>query len=183
MNGIDCSQCGAHVTVRGLSSCPICRAPMKPLPGRSAEMPKGNAPPYTAHVRPKAAPYKTPGTTALSAKDWLAIVCIPAIVILVGLIIYRVIVPSDSQRYDPAVSDALHMCQRAIASVAEYGGADTPPYTQNYGKQDDFYFAWPKGSFEFTNGFGAKIKMSASCNGKVSAGEITSLTVNGKDFR
>jgi hypothetical protein len=118
----------------------------------------------------------------LSAKDWLAIIALSALVILIGLIVYRVAVPSESQLHDRAVSAALYKCQRAIQSIAQYGGADMPPYTRNYGKGDEFYFAWPRGSFEFANAFGAREKMSASCNGILSTGEIKNLTVNGKDF-
>lgn len=183
MSGTDCEKCGAHVTVKGLNWCPLCRAPMKPLPGRVNE-PRGNGQPApAAHAKPSPPVFRAPVRYKFSGRDWFALVCVSAIVILLVMIVYRVIVPSDSKRHDDAVREALHLCQSAITSVAEFGAAETPPYAQNYGKQDDFYFAWPKGSFEFTNGFGAKVKMSASCNGKVSTGQITSLTVNGKDFR
>lgn len=156
---------------------------MKPLPSDAEIAAAAVKPAHAAHIRPVPEPLKSPARYKFTGKDWIAIICVPAILICIGLIGYRAFVPSESQRYDRAVSDALHLCQRAIASVAEYGDADTPPYTRNYGTQGEFYFAWPQGSFEFTNGFGAKVKMSASCNGKVSTGEITSLTVNGKDFR
>lgn len=183
MTGIDCAKCGAHVTVRGLRWCPICRAPMKPLPSNAEIAHAAAKPIHAAHIRPVPEPRKSPARYKYTVRDWIAIICVPAILICIGLIAYRAFVPSDSQRHDRAISEALQLCQRAITSIAEYGAADTPPYTQNYGKQDEFYFAWPKGSFEFTNGFGARVKMSASCIGKVSTGEITSLTVNGKDFR
>lgn len=101
-------------------------------------------------------------------------------VILIG---YSIAVPSPEKVRKQAVDKALVACQLAIKSLAQYGGADLPPYVPNNarGQDDEFYFAWPRGSFEFTNGFGAREKMSASCTGTLSTGKITSLTVNGKD--
>lgn len=118
----------------------------------------------------------------LSAKDWFTIIILSTIAVLIVLNIYRVAVPSESKIRDRAVSAALYQCQRAIQLTAQYGDADRPPYTKNYGRADEFYFAWPRGSFEFTNGFGAREKMSASCNGVLSTGEIKSLTVNSNDI-
>jgi len=42
--------------------------------------------------------------------------------------------------------------------LAKFGGADTPPYVVNVGNGDAFRFIWPRGSFEFTSGFGAREK-------------------------
>lgn len=91
-------------------------------------------------------------------------------------------VPSESQLYDRQVGAALLACQQRIAGLAEFGKAETPPYAKNYGKGDEFYFAWQRGSFHFKNGFGASVPMSASCTGIVSTGFIQHLTLNGKDI-
>ena len=55
-----------------------------------------------------------------------------------------------------------------------------PPYSKNWGKGDEFYFAWPTGSFYFKNGFGASVPMSASSIGRISTEQVEQLTLNGK---
>jgi hypothetical protein len=111
----------------------------------------------------------------------LGLVAIGVIALFVCAFIYHVINPTADDVHRNKAMAALGRCQEAIHALAEYGGADTPPYTKNWGKGNEFYFAWPRGSFEFTNGFGAKVKMSASCSGDLETGVITDLTVNGKD--
>jgi len=91
-------------------------------------------------------------------------------------------VPSESQIHDRKVSAALLACQQRIAGTAEFGDSETPPYSKNWAKGDEFMFAWPRGSFHFKNGFGAAVPMSASCTGLISTEEIQHLTVNGKDI-
>jgi len=118
----------------------------------------------------------------LRLKELLAWGVLIAIALLVGLIAYRVVVPSDEKLRAQKVSAALLQCQQRIASLAEYGDAEMPPYAKNYGKGDEFYFAWQRGSFHFRNGFGAPVKMSASCIGDLSTGEIKQLTVNSKSI-
>jgi hypothetical protein len=127
-------------------------------------------------------PTKTAAAPIFGPKEWFSAVVVGAIVSLLALIAYRVVVPSDDEVSHRKVMAALARCQQAIQSTAQYGGADTPPYVKNYGKGDEFYFAWPAGSFEFSNGFGARVKMSASCIGDIPTGEIKSLTINGKDI-
>ena len=105
-----------------------------------------------------------------------------AVIVPVGLIVYRVVVPSESQMHDRQVSAALLACQQRIAALAEFGGAEIPPYTKNWGKGDEFYFAWQTGSFHFKNGVGASLPMSASCTGVVSTGSIEHLTLDSKDI-
>jgi hypothetical protein len=148
----------------------------------AAPNPAPRTPPSPAIAASWPAPPGAQVAHVFSAKDWFAIIVLSAIAILIGLIIYKVAAPSESKTRDQAVSTALYQCQRAIHSTAQYGGADTPPFAKNYGKGDEFYFAWPRGSFEFANGFGAHEKMSASCNGILSTGEIKGLTVNGKNI-
>lgn len=178
--GVTCTGCGAHVTVRGLDQCPICRIPIAPIvdaritPNAPPPTPSPSLPLRAGKVKMVSAP--------MSGKDWFAIITISVIVIFVCLIIYRVIVPSSEKLHDRAVGAALLNCQQTIKLTAQYGDAETPPYAKNYGKGDEFYFAWPRGSFEFTNGFGAREKMSASCIGVISTGEIKQLTINAKDI-
>jgi hypothetical protein len=117
----------------------------------------------------------TPGTT-------LTFTALGLIVILLGLILYRAIVPSEQQIHARKVSQALADCQQRILATAQYGDAETPPHTENHGSQGEFYFAWPTGSFHFKNGFGVPLKMSASCAGDLTSGEIKQLTVNDKDI-
>lgn len=108
-------------------------------------------------------------------------VTVSAIVVFVLLIVYRVAVPSESKLRERAVAAALFACQQRIHALADYGDADMPPYTKNWGKGDEFYFAWGSGTFHFKNGFGASVPMSASCTGKVPTQTIEHLTINGKD--
>ncbi|WP_314439442.1 hypothetical protein [Massilia timonae] len=113
-------------------------------------------------------------------KERLGLLALGAIVILAGLIVYRVAVPSESQVHDRKVSAALLACQKRIVGLVELGGAEMPPYSKNWAKGDEFHFAWPTGSFHFKNGFGAAVPMSASCTGRISTGQIEQLTLNGK---
>ena len=179
MVGVTCTGCGAYVTVRGLVKCPICRIPMKPIIGDYQARPEV---PPTAPMPLPIVPPPIKVAHVMSLTDWVAVITIPAIVILIFLIAYRVIVPSESQLQDRAINSVLYQCQKYIYSLALYGGSDMPPYTQNHGRKDEFYFAWPRGSFEFANAFGGREKMSASCTGTISTGEIKHLTLNAKDI-
>src|SRR5690606_14547502 len=100
-----------------------------------------------AHAQVAAAAPLAAAKPKWSAVDWFGMVTISAIVVFVLLIVYRVVVPSESKLHDRAVSAALLACQRRIAGLADYGGAETPPYATNHGKGDEFYFAWQRGSF------------------------------------
>jgi hypothetical protein len=183
MTGVTCTGCGAHVTVRGLTQCPICRIPMRPILDERIKVASLAPPRFDDPIKSTAPASPRPRTAyRLGAKDWFAIITLSVLAVLIGLIVYGVVVPSESKLRDRAVSSALYRCQLAIQSIARYGASDIPPFTKNYGKGDEFYFAWPRGSFEFSNAFGAREKMSASCNGILSTGEINSLTVNGKDL-
>jgi hypothetical protein len=93
----------------------------------------------------------------------------------------RIISPSPEQIQDRKVAAALLACQKQIIAHSKFGDAEQPPFSQNHGSGNEFYFAWPTGSFHFKNGFGASVKMSASCIGDLSTGEIKALTLNGKD--
>lgn len=179
MAGVTCIGCGAHVTVRGLLKCPICQIPMKPIIGdyqARSEAQAIEAPPRQPPIP------KVKVAHVMSLMDWFAAITVSALAVLICLIVYRVIVPSESQLQDRAVSSALYQCQKHIHSLATFGGSDMPPPTANNGANDEFYFAWPRGSFEFANAFGGREKMSASCLGTVSTGEIKQLTLNAKDI-
>lgn len=158
-----CTECGAHVAIDGATNCPRCNGRL--------QNPTDTHPAQFASA-----------SSAMGFSAWLGLLALGVIVALLGLIVYRLIVPSEESIRRELTVAALIKCQRAIQSVAQYGDADTPPYAQNHGKGDEFYFAWPRGSFEFANGFGAREKMSASCTGTLSTGEIKSLTINGKDI-
>ena len=116
----------------------------------------------------------------MSIRDTLTWAALGSIALLIALIAYRVVVPSEETLHARKVSAALFQCQQLILGQATYGDAETPPYAPNYGKKGEFYFAWQRGSFHFKNGYGAPEKMSASCTGDLSTGEITHLTVNAK---
>jgi hypothetical protein len=169
MASIQCSGCKAHITVPGLINCPRCQTFLDPpfLRERAAADAK-------AAVRAAAA------RQLLGPKEWLGLAVLAAVIVGMLSIGYRVLQPSESQVHDRNVMSALLACQQRITGMAEYGEAETPPYSKNFGKGDEFYFAWQRGSFHFKNGFGASVPMSASCIGSVSTGEIQQLTVNGK---
>lgn len=96
--------------------------------------------------------------------------------------IYLLLRSTPEKEHKHQVSTALVVCQRMIANTAKFGEADTPPYVANEGTGDKFEFAWPHGSFEFSNGFGARVKMSATCRGTLSPLEVQYLSVNGEEF-
>lgn len=170
MASIQCSGCKAHITVPGLINCPRCQTFLDPpfLRERAA-------------ADAKAAARAAAARQLLGPKEWLGLAVLAAVIVGMLSIGYRVLQPSESQAQDRKVMSALFACQQRITGLAEYGEADTPPYSKNFGKGDEFYFAWQRGSFHFKNGFGASVPMSASCIGSVSTGEIQHLTVNGKD--
>jgi hypothetical protein len=167
MAAIQCPGCKAHLSVPGLVNCPRCQTYLSP-----------------PHLAPTRAP-APPLMTKAKATNLLGMVVIAGIGISVAAIVYRLAFPSQEDVRAKASSQALVGCQFAIQSAAQYGGADLPPPVQNGSRpqDDEFYFAWPPGSFEFSNGFGAKEKMSASCIGTLSTGAIKQLTINGKDFK
>jgi hypothetical protein len=165
---IQCPSCKAYLTVKGLVNCPLCQTDLnQPLDPLTREEKRS-----IAH---------STSDLAFRAKNLLGLACLAVITVSVGAIIYRMINPSEEEVRRQKVSAALLNCQQRIQARAEYGGADMPPYARNHGGADEFYFAWPRGSFEFPNAFGARVKMSASCNGNLATGEITSLTIDGKD--
>lgn len=174
MRAIQCLGCNAHLAIPGARKCPRCGAAIPAVE-------------ITPAIRPAPAPAQS-ATLAAGAPQSVAgplLGMLAALVIFgfIALIAYRVAVPSHEKIREQALSKALVACQFAIQSTAQYGGADMPPYVPNHAgaENDEFYFAWPTGSFEFTNGFGAKVRMSASCIGTLSTGKITALTINGKD--
>lgn len=169
MASIQCPGCEAHITVPALINCPRCQTFMDPPFLRERAAAEAAA---AARVR----------GSVLGPKEWLGLVCLGAIIVLVGLIGYRVAVPSESQVHDRKVSAALLACQQRIAGLAEFGGAEMPPYSKNWARGDEFSFSWPRGSFHFKNGFGAPVSMSASCTGIVSTQTIEHVTLNGKDM-
>lgn len=177
MAGVKCANCKAHITVRGLSKCPICQGPVELVTdSRLGHLHAGKA------SKSKTTPPTSP-TTTLSIGQWIGLICICGIVGSVAVIFWSIANPSPDKLRNQALAEALVKCQYAIKSTAAHGGAELPPYAKNYGTAaDEFYFAWPRGAFEFQNGFGGKEQMSASCIGVLSTGTITQLTVNGKDI-
>lgn len=177
MAGVKCAKCKAYITVRGLSKCPICQGPIEPIAdSRLSHLQAGKA------SKSKAAAPTHPATK-LPLGQWIGLICICGIVGSVAVIFWSIANPSPEKLRKRALAEALVKCQYAIKSTAAHGGAELPPYAKNYGTAaDEFYFAWPRGAFEFQNGFGGKEQMSASCIGVLSSGTITQLTVNGKDI-
>jgi hypothetical protein len=157
---VQCPGCSAHISIASAVSCPRCS---------------------TALPRPGAAALTTNRHTGTGNTFGLAalVCCVP----LLGYIIYQVAAPSPGQLEERQVQQALATCQRAIRTQALYDGADRPPYVPNRGGAGEFQFVWPSGSFHFTNAFGARLKMSASCSGDLRTGTITGLTVNGQTIR
>lgn len=167
MASIQCPGCKAHISVPGLINCPRCQTFLDP--------------PFLRKLAADESKANRVSNGSLGPKEWLGLLAIAALAVMAALIVYRIAVPSESQIHDRKVSAALLACQQRIAGTAEFGDSETPPYSKNWAKGDEFMFAWPRGSFHFKNGFGASLPMSASCTGVVSSGEIQHLTVNGKD--
>lgn len=171
MSAIQCPGCKAHISVPGLIDCPLCQAFLDPPFLREQK-----------EAEAKASARATAARHLPGPKEWLGGLVLVALAVSILSIGYRAIQPSASQTHDRKVSAALLACQQRIAGLAEYGDAETPPYSKNWGKGDEFYFAWPRGMFHFKNGFGASVPMSASCTGVISTGEIQHLTLNSKDI-
>ena len=169
MTALQCPGCKAYLSITGLSNCPRCQAAL-PANARHSHAPAAAA---AIPARPS---YRW------VPRDWFNVTIVGALAVLIILIVYRLVVPSDAQVHSRKISAALVQCQQRIAGLAEYGDAETPPYVKNYGSGNEFYFAWSAGSFHFKNGFGASVRMSASCAGDLSSGEIKHLTLNGKDI-
>jgi len=168
MASIQCPGCEAHITVPGLINCPRCQTFMDP--------------PFLREHQAQLAAATHAKTSLVGPREWLGFSVLAAVALLVGLLAYRAAVPSESQLHDRKVGAALLACQQRIAGLAEFGGAEMPPYSKNWGKGDEFCFAWPAGSFHFKNGLGASVPMSASCTGIVSSQTIEHVTLNGKDM-
>ena len=177
MPAVQCPSCKAHISVPGLYDCPLCKGP---LPTPFVEKKNAVVPPPVYGAAPS---FTASKPTSQSARNVLVLAGAGALVFCVGVIIYSVVFPSAEKQRKAAIGKALVACQYAIKALAQYGNADLPPYVPNHARSqdDEFYFAWPRGSFEFANGFGAREKMSASCTGTLSTSTIKSLTVNGKD--
>jgi hypothetical protein len=177
MAGVKCAECGTHITVRGLTQCPICKAQVEPI----ADSRLGHA--TEKHRSKSKGPTALSPKTKLSFGHWIGLVSICGIIASVAAILWSIANPSPEKLRKRALANALLTCQYAIKGTAGHGGAELPPYAKNYGTAaDEFYFSWPRGSFEFQNGFGGKEQMSASCIGILSTNTITQLTVNGKDM-
>lgn len=170
MAAIKCPGCGAYLSVNGLVNCPRCQTD---LPSRLVN-------PASTSGSIQHSSGSVPGSGS-SSKELLSGVIFLVLGALVIFIAWNIFVPSEEKKRKQLVSKALLDCQYAIKSLAKFGDAEVPPYVQNFGKDGEYYFAWPLGSFHFVNGFGVKEKMSASCLGDLNTGKITQLTLNGKD--
>lgn len=181
MAAIKCTGCGTYISVKGMVNCPKCGAYLSP----PHHTPTPASVPKAIPGAPKMAGSPTP-KTSLKISDYFTILGVTSLAGVIAFVVYMVAFPSAEKKeqdaYTSAVRAALFQCQTAIASTAKYGGSDTPPYVKNNGSKDDFYFAWPRGSFYFTNAYGAKEAMSASCNGSLKDGTISSMTLNAKDL-
>ena len=168
MASIQCPGCKAHISVPGLIDCPRCQTFLDP-------------PWLREHHAAQKRSVMRPGSI-YTYRDWFNLTLLGALVCLIVFIGYLAVSPSKGKTKSQKISAALFQCQQRILGLAEYGDAEMPPYVKNYGKGDEFYFAWPSGTFHFKNGFGSPVRMSASCIGDVSTGEIKQLTLNGKEI-
>ena len=175
MNGVTCPCCGARITVRGLDLCPLCRNPIPTVV--QTELPPWNLRIYFS-LRARIA---LTSATLLDRRRWAFGACILFIVSCLAAILWASANPSPKKISEIAGLKALDACRSAILASTAYGGADQPPYVKNdSSSKNEFLFSWPYGSFEFVNGFGAKVKMSATCAGSISPLEITDVTLNGR---
>ena len=80
---------------------------------------------------------------------------------------------------------ALAACKRAITEAIGASRSVTIPDSQNYNSgtvdPDEFYFAWPHGSFKIETNSGVR-DMSASCTGSLGNSKIDHVTINGRDI-
>lgn len=91
--------------------------------------------------------------------------------------------PAVTDRKTELVAAALATCQKRIAASGKYDSVPVPPPAKNYGTPGNFYFVWPKGSFQVMNDEGTQLPASATCRGHLDTGLITELSLNGKESR
>jgi len=96
MPSVQCPGCKAHISVPDLINCPRCQTFMDP--------------PFLRQCAPAAAAAARVSGYGLGAKEWLGLSVIGAAIALVGLILYRLGVHSESQVHDRKVSAALLAC-------------------------------------------------------------------------
>ena len=166
MTAIQCPSCKAYISVAKATNCPRCQTALSQVSVNHSNK----------------APMTPARNGALTARDWLNIGLIAALLVMMAIVAVGLFLPSESKIHNQKVSTALLACQQRLSKYAKYGESETPPYVENHGGGDEFYFAWPTGSFHFKNGFGTSIPMSASCIGTLSTGEIKQVTLNGKDI-
>ena len=164
-----CAGCGTFLTGKYLTTCPRCGTAFNPADRYKK----------TQATLPASIP--SASISSRSSSESIGRIIIVSVTVVAAVAIYANWSPSTNRQQAIDISSSLRVCQDAILSQAKFGDSETPPAVPNHGSGDEFYFAWPHGSFHFKNGFNASVKMSASCIGKISTGQITSLTVNGQD--
>lgn len=175
MAAIKCRKCNTYISVRGIAKCPKCQTEFATEDTTKIEA-------KVAGRTPLAGATQTGNHS--SSPVWLGFVVLGGIVISAAAIITSLLSSSPEKQRKELIGLALVKCQYAVQSTAKFGGGDLPPYVKNNSRDmdDEFNFGWPRGSFYFTNGFGAREAMSASCTGTLSTGKIMNLTINAKDM-
>jgi hypothetical protein len=112
---------------------------------------------------------------------------------VVGLVVFYSIGTSKgvetaepAKTYDRlSAPDALTICQIAIKRALVYPESLDVPYVANFGRGDEFYFAWGASTrlIQHKNQMGLEVASSASCTVDARTGGVTSLTVNAKTIR
>lgn len=82
-------------------------------------------------------------------------------------------------------NDALLMCQTTIPKFARDPDTAVVPYVPNYGKGNEYYFAWGDGTkhVRMRNGLGLEVPVSASCIVDGNTRTITQLNLDGKTIK
>ncbi|WP_109790952.1 zinc ribbon domain-containing protein [Acidovorax sp. GW101-3H11] len=160
---VKCFECGKEISDKA-SACPGCGAPVvlqKPI-----------------------------DEPAASAKPSPSIGILLVAAVSVGMMAFVVVScvggKDDTKSADEFTwNDALTLCQMSLKNASRDPEKADVPYVENFGKGDEFYYAWGPSTkmARMRNGLGIEVATTASCVVSKSQKRITSLTLDGKTIR
>lgn len=164
---IACPECGKQISDKA-PTCPHCGAPALSAPVAAQEREQ-----YAAIF---------PDQDKRPTSPWPAVI---SVAVLTVIAVSCVNMGKGSETNTPRAfdsTDALYLCQQALKRASRDPEKAEAPPVENFGKGDEFYFAWGASTkmARMRNGFGLEVAASASCTVSQTQKRITSLTLDGK---